>query len=294
MNVAEIVTKQILEKMEQGTIPWHRPWSVQGGPRNLVSGKSYQGVNTLMLATAGYESPYWLTFKQALNKGGNVRKGEHGSIVVYCAPGFRKDADGENEEHAYLILKYYRVFNLSQCEGIVAPADQDARVIEPIEAGEKIIAGYCQTSKGPKLEFGTDKAFYRPSTDSIHLPTRDSFDNAEYFYSTAFHEMGHSTGHASRLARDGMGEHRFGSPNYSKEELIAELTAAFLCGETGIANAATLNQSTAYLQSWIKVLQNDSRFIITASSQAQKATNLILGRNAKTSESDSETQALAA
>jgi len=272
-SVYQIVTEQILKQLEAGVAPWHRPWTNQL-PKNLVSGKEYRGINVFLLASSGYGSPYWLTYKQATERGGYVRKGEHGSKVVFWKIGTREveDAAGETVEKKSILLRYYTVFNVEQCEGIPAPGT--GRVVNPIAECERIVAampnppGYEQDAR----------AWYRPSTDSVGMPARNTFESAESYYSTFFHELTHSTGHASRIGREGIEKlNTFGSESYSKEELVAEMGAAMLSGVAGIEQR-TLANSASYLQSWVNVLKADSRMVVFAASQAQKAADYILGK----------------
>jgi antirestriction protein ArdC len=271
-SVYSIVTEQILKQLESGVAPWHRPWTTQA-PKNLVSGRAYRGINVFLLASNGYGSPYWLTYKQATERGGHVRKGEHGTKVVFWKIGTREteDSDGDAVERKSIVLRYYTVFNVEQCEGIAAP--DTTRTVNPIEECERIVRGMPNP---PAFEQDA-RAWYRPSTDTVGMPSRNAFNSAEEHYSTLFHELTHSTGHTKRVGRDGIEKlNTFGSESYSKEELIAEMGAAMLCGIAGIERR-TIANSAAYLQSWIDVLKSDARMVIQAASQAQKAADYILG-----------------
>ena len=275
-SVYQIIAEQIIKQLESGVAPWHRPWRTET-PRNLVSKRDYRGINVFLLASLGYGSPYWLTFKQANELGGHVRKGEHGSKVVFWK--FDRyeseDADGQAVERTSAILRYYTVFNVEQCEGIRAP--ESGRVVNPIAECERIVAGMPNP---PRFEQDA-RAWYRPSTDSVGMPSRAAFDSAEAYYSTLFHELTHSTGHTKRIGREGIEKlNTFGSESYSKEELVAEMGAAMLAGVAGIERR-TLANSAAYLKSWIDVLKADSRMVVFAASQAQKAADYILGKLAE-------------
>jgi antirestriction protein ArdC len=282
VTVYEVITARIVELLEQGTIPWRKPWSAVGGdPRNLVSGKSYRGVNVFILSAMPFASPYWLTYRQAIERGGSVRKSSKGCPVVFWRWPTDEDDDADNgkcsdpAKRRAPVLRYYTVFNAEQCDGIGTPA-MEGRHFEPIPECERIVRSM---PKAPRIEHRGSQAFYRPSTDTITLPPAQAFDSPALYYSTMFHELTHSTGHESRLARKGITDAvMFGSHDYSREELIAEMSAAFLCGTAGI-EAATLQDSTAYLANWIKVLKGDSRLVITAAAQAQKAADFILGRH---------------
>lgn len=278
-SVAEIITEKIIERLEQGDIPWKRPWAPLAGPRaprNLISDKPYRGINIFILASEQYSNPYWLTYRQAMEKGGNIRKGEKGTTVVYWN-WIPVDDKETGEEKEIPLLRHYRVFNLEQTEGIEAPPSPAMieKPFNPIEEAEDIIA--CMP-KRPYVDRGGDKAYYNPLKDYVKLPPKKAFHREEAYYCTLFHEIGHATGHVSRLGRKGvMDAASFGSHEYSKEELVAEMTAAFLCSETGIEQA-TIDNSAAYIQSWLKELKNDKSMVIMAAGQAQKATDFILNR----------------
>lgn len=279
MTVYQIITDRIIKILETGTIPWHKPWNGGGLPKNIVSGKSYRGINVWMLASAGYASPYWVSFKQALELGGSVRKGERGMPVVFWM--FKKDEDEASETHERQapILRYYTVFNVSQCDGLkskrlAASEDAAPASFEPIAECDRIAAAMPQA---PALNHGGEsRAYYRPSTDTVSMPARESFPVPAEYYSTLFHELGHATGHSSRLNRSGITELAgFGTQSYSREELVAEMTAAFLCGIAGIENT-TIDNSAAYIKGWASKLGSDPTLIVTAAAQAQKASDFIL------------------
>jgi len=283
----DVVAESIIRQLERGAAPWRKPWRTEM-PANLVSKKEYRGINIFLLACQGYGSRYWLTYRQAQMLSGNVKKGEHGSKVVFWKiDEYRKENSetGEIENRKSILLRYYTVFNLEQCEGIKSP--EPAPVINPIDQCESIVE---QMPNHPK--FGQDsRACYRPSIDTVGMPARSAFHSAEEYYSTFFHELTHSTGHPSRVGREGIMNHNpFGSEDYSKEELVAEMGAAMLCGVTGIASR-TLDNSAAYLQSWINKLKSDSRLIVSASSQAQKAADYILARTAGEADTKGENEA---
>jgi len=276
-NVYEIVTEQIIRQLEQGVAPWHKPWRTDP-PCNLISGKPYRGINTFLLATQGYGSRFWLTFNQANKLGGHIRKGEKSSIVTFWNVGEEKtvrDADGNERKSRPFLLRYYRVFNIEQTEGIadkLGLGNASPRVAS-IEQCESIVAGM----PNPPVMQQDARAWYRPSTDTVGIPSRNAFNSVEEYYSTLFHELTHSTGHSKRVGREGVEQlNTFGSESYSKEELIAEMGAAMLCGVTGIERK-TLPNSAAYLRSWIDVLKSDSRMVVSAASQAQKAADYIQG-----------------
>jgi antirestriction protein ArdC len=273
INIYELVTERILAQLEKGVIPWRKTW--QGSvPINYVTRKPYRGINTLLLPNGGE----YLSYLQAKEAGGNVKKGEKAHIIVFYKPLEVEDRDtGEKKEIPF--LKYSNVFHISQCEGIeskLEPINTNSD-IEPIDTAQSIINAYIDHS-GVKLNHieGSDRAFYQPSTDNITLPVIGQFDSAEEYYSTAFHEAAHSTGHKSRLDRI-TEPAAFGSQSYSREELTAEISACILMNIAGIEIPATFENSAAYIKGWSAKLKEDIKAILNASSQAQKATDLILG-----------------
>jgi len=274
-SVYSIVTEQILKQLESGTVPWRRPWQT-APPCNLISQKEYRGINTFLLAASGMPSKYWLTCAQAAKLGGHVKAGEHGSTVVFWNIGEEKVSPRRGKLSKRCLLRYYRVFNLSQTEGIsnkLGLAEQSAKPVPDIEACESLVAAM---PNAPQFKL-SDRASYSPSADVVSMPPKAVFNSSEGYYATLFHELTHSTGHASRIGREGIEEvNGFGSELYSKEELIAEMGSALLCGVTGIA-PAILENSAAYLRSWISVLKGDSKLVVIAASQAQKAADYIRG-----------------
>jgi len=277
----QVITDRVITLLEQGIVPWQKPW--YGGqtlPRNLASGREYRGVNVFLLHAMSYASPFWLTFNQAKELGGTVRRGEKACPVVFWK---WLEAEEDGERKRVPLLRYYSVFNVAQCDGI--PADKipslsvTRREHNPITEAERIVAGM---PKCPEIRSGLDRAFYSPSGDFVRMPAPGQFRSGEDFYSVLFHELTHSTGHESRLNRKGVcgteGEwSAFGSTPYAKEELVAEMGAAFLCGQAGIAER-TLDNSAAYVSSWLQRLKDDRRLVVHAAAQAQKAADFILGR----------------
>jgi len=248
-----------------------------GRMRN-IRGNVYRGINQFLLQCVsmdkGYSSPVWLTFNQARAAGGSVKKGEKGIPVVFWKQ-IKKDATATEKEKAFMMLRYYTVFNIDQTEGVTLPkAEAVANVVEPLAACEAIVANMPNK---PSIKHGGDKACYRPSTDEVFMPTMTAFTQAEAYYSTLFHELSHSTGHKDRLNRKGITDPiAFGNHTYGAEELVAEFGAAFLCGMTGIA-PATLENSAAYIDHWKKAVRLDHKLVVTAAAQAQKAADMILG-----------------
>lgn len=279
-RVYQIITDRIISQLEKGTVPWQRPWSKEGAwPKNLVSGKEYRGVNVFLLSAGGYTSPYWLTFKQAQDLGGSVNKGEHGSPVIFWKVNEREkeSPEGETKTEKSMILRYYTVFNLSQMvlpEKHIPLATKTELTFQPIEVCENVVAKMPQK---PIIRHGEQRAWYKPHADLVNMPKYGTFTIPEAYYSTLFHELTHSTGHFSRLNRSGITElTHFGSTNYSKEELVAEMGAAFLCGHTGIENH-TIDNSASYIAGWLKKLRGDSKLVILAAADAQKAADFVLG-----------------
>jgi antirestriction protein ArdC len=283
-KVEEIITEHIIKKLEEGTVPWHKPWN--GGddaPKNLVSKKEYHGINAFLTACSSYASPYWLSYKQCTGLGGTVKKGEKGTPVIYWNWQEVKKDGSDDIEKKVPFMRYYTVFNLEQCECIPAEkiptkAETNEIPLEPIAACEEII-NHMPTK--PEIKHGKAAAFYSPTLDYVNMPRMDTFDGQCEYYSTLFHELTHSTGHKDRLGRkcidDCGGWSSFGSTPYAKEELVAEMGAAFLCGHVGIENT-TIDNSAAYIASWLKRLRNDSKLVIVAAGQAQKASDYILGK----------------
>ncbi|MDA8746447.1 zincin-like metallopeptidase domain-containing protein [Rubripirellula amarantea] len=286
-DIYQEVTDRIIGYLEQGTAPWRNPikrGTGDGWPKNMDSGKRYRGINVFLLGltawSRGYSSDYWMTFRQAKEHGGQVRKGEKSSLVTFFK--MYATTDKETGEHIEIpMLKHFNAFNVEQIDGIEIPDapkdDPDAVPFEPLANAERIVEGYRQ--KPTIFHHDGLRAYYQPTSDNVCIPKPSYFDCRESYYSTLFHELSHSTGHTSRLNRDlDTMLADFGSPDYSREELIAEMGAAFLCAASGIS-PPTIEQSAAYLQSWINVLQGDKRLVVGAASAAQKATDLILAKD---------------
>src|SRR3984893_15520839 len=240
----EIVTESIIKQLESGVASSSQPWRTDT-PANLVSKKEYRGINIFLLASQGYGSQYWVTYRQAQALGGTIRKGQRGSKVVFSKIGEYQRENQETEEtenKKSILLSYYTVFTREQCEGIRPP--EPAPTIGPIDQCESVV----KSMPNPPGFAQDARACYRPSTDTVGMPDRSAFHSAEEYYSTLFHEITHSTGYPSRVGREGIMNHNpFGSEDYSKEELIAEMGAAMLCGAAGI-ESRTLGNSAAYLQ----------------------------------------------
>ncbi len=278
-KVYDVITDRVIEKLEAGTIPWEKPWNGKAGmPKNLKSSKEYRGINVFLLHCLGYESPYFLTFNQCKERGGSVGKGEKGCPVVFWKwpTEAEKEARAAEGKEAFPIVRYYTVFNVAQCEGIDAPTiDVPEREHEPVQAAQATVRAMPNR---PGIVHGYTGAAYSPQTDIVRMPKPGRFESSEAYYSTLFHELTHSTGHTDRLGRKGvMDTVMFGSSTYSREELVAEMGSAFLCGETGILEPC-IDRSAAYIAGWLKALKNDQKLVVIAAAQAQKAADYILNR----------------
>ena len=271
MDIYAEITNRMIAEMEQGIIPWRKPWMAAGRAVSHTTGKPYSLLNQMLLGKAGE----YLTYKQVRQEGGYVRKGEKAHMVVFWKWLEREDEEtGELQQIPF--LRYYNVFHIDQCEGIEAKFSVELVGGASADEEAESIIGYI-TRSGVQVEhIKGDHAFYQPSTDRIVLPLLAQFKGAAEYYGTAFHEMVHSTGHASRLNRL-KGTAYFGNEQYSEEELIAEIGSAALVNCAGLENSESFRNSAAYVQSWLQVLRNDKRFIVSAAGRAEKAVSLILG-----------------
>ena len=276
-NVYEMVTDRIIAELEKGNIPWKRPWTgVRSGAYNRITKKPYSIINQILLKHSGS----YATFKQWSDLGGHIKKGEKSEIVVFwkiLEQVETNEETGEKEIKKIPLLRYYNVFHISQVEG-VEPLEVPFKEVEPIEEADKIITMYVNREHIDFEELPSNEAFYSPSNDRVVVPMKEQYENINEYYSTTFHELTHSTGHKSRLDRLESGAiASFGSETYSKEELVAEIGSASIMNMLGIETPQTFKNSTAYIQSWLKVLKSDNKFIVSASSRAEKAVNYILG-----------------
>ncbi|MCL1976617.1 MAG: zincin-like metallopeptidase domain-containing protein [Candidatus Bathyarchaeota archaeon] len=270
VNVYELVTNRVLAELEKGVIPWRKPWS-GCAPINYITRKKYRGINLFLLPHGGE----YLTFKQCQECGGKIKKGEKSQIIVFFKMIEHKD-EKTDEVKEYPYLKYSNVFHISQCEGVASKLEV-AQEADPIETAQNIIEGYVSRSCVNFVHVtGSDRACYSPSLDKIVMPAMNQFESNSEYYSTAFHEMAHSTGHENRLNRISKLAN-FGTETYSKEELVAELSSAMLMNMAGIEQPATFENSVAYIQGWSKKLQEDKKAIVNAAGQAQKAVDYIRG-----------------
>jgi len=275
IDVYQIVTDRIIGMLESGVVPWHKPWATSDAPpTNLVSKKPYRGLNVWLLGCAGYASPYWVSYKQATELGGQVRKGEKSSLVVFWTQ-FETEDKVTKEKKKIPMLRYYNVFNVQQCDGIDYPKPEEAKRIDfnPIEEAEKLVVNM---QKKPVITHNEQQAYYSRAEDKVNMPIKESFDKVENYYSVLFHELTHATGHESRLGRLQNSTSGFGSTSYAKEELVAEMGASYLCATAGIVDR-TIDNSSAYIASWLKKLKDDKKLVVSAAGQAQKAVDFILG-----------------
>ncbi len=288
-SIYDRISERICAELAAGTVPWQRPWKTQSGsslgrPHNRVSGRAYSGINLILLGLSGGTregcSNAWLTYKQAETLGGHVRRGEKGTGIVFFKPILRPmgtDAvTGDEILTRGGVWREYTVFHVSQCEDLPSVDPQPVpQPFAPIARAEQIATKYLAT--GPTLARGGDRACYSPAIDHVQMPRPESFTVPTAYYSTLYHELAHSTGHVSRLNRPGIGHdlQRFGTETYSREELVAEIASAFLAADAGIDH--DIPQVAAYCRSWLTVLRDDRRLILTAAAQASKAADYVTG-----------------
>ena len=325
-SVYEIVTETIIARLEEGTAPWRMPWTMGGLPLRMNANTPYRGINVLLLGVTaqakGYRSPWWGTYDHIAERAGmtkvpdgsprgyhwesedgsprGVRKDEKSTLVTFWTrtKWAEQNADGDDEEHHGQMLRYTRAFNAEQADGLperfYATEDPGAQ-LSPVDSAEALMRRYLDNG-GPAFRVGGNQASYSPFLDEVNVPPLASYTDVNEYYSTAYHELTHSTGHEKRLHRDGMGECLFGSPDYAREELVAELGCAYLCAIAGTATPEVTGNSAAYLAGWIKSLKGDSHLIVVAAARAQHAADLILGTTftAEDSEPVSERTTVAA
>ena len=284
IDIYSMVTDRIIEALEAGTVPWHKPWK-GGGSRLAIShvtGRPYSLLNQLFL---GVQPGEYITFRQCTQEGGHVRKGEKSKFVVFWK--FLEEKDEETGEIKQIpFLRYYNVFHISQCEGIKPRFSKPVPVLSPAEAdetAEQIIGGYVTRSGITLINRESSDAYYSPTTDTVVLPLLAQFESTAEYYSTAFHELTHSTGHASRLNRLDQAAH-FGNDVYSREELVAELGAAALVNHVGLETEGSFRNNAAYIAGWLKALKDDKKLVVVAAGKAEKAVKLILGETEERSD----------
>ncbi|CAN5289360.1 zincin-like metallopeptidase domain-containing protein [soil metagenome] len=278
IDVYQLITNRIIERLNQGTIPWRKPWTDAGHPQNLVTKRMYTGINNWLLASLGYNQNYFLTYKQVKELGGMIKKGEKGNVVIFWKHLPVNETDGEAKQKRKSLLRYYYVFNIEQCSGLpdMVSVPYSDCLTAHFGSCDEIVEGMPQC---PVIKHTKQQAFYHPVKDYINTPKQGTFTSMESYFCTLFHELIHSTGHASRLNRKAIVEPgTFGSEFYSIEELTAEIGACYLNSVTGIIDKEFSN-SVAYINGWLQALKNDKRLIIFASGQAQRATDFILNVN---------------
>jgi antirestriction protein ArdC len=288
-DVYSRVTDQIIAELEAGVRPWVQPWNAAHAAGEVsrplrYNAVPYRGINVVLLWLAAlrqhFASPLWMTYKQATELGGQVRKGAKGSLVVYADTFTRREADenGQEQDVAVSFLKSYTVFNTEQIDGLpahyYAKAEQPAHPAQRIECAERFVA-----NTGADIRHGGGMAYYSPAGDFVQMPPLASFRQAESYYATLAHELTHYTRHPSRLNRE-FGRQRWGDEGYAMEELVAELGAAFLCADLGLT-LEIRDDHAAYIGSWLKALKNDKRAVFTAAGHAQRAADFLHGLQPK-------------
>lgn len=285
-DIYQEVTDRIVTALEQGTVPWIRPWSEDKHgyaalPHNATTGRPYHGINGWLLYFAPYESKGWLTFNQARSLGGTVRKGEKGTTIIFWKQLRVKDKDDAEKTKRIPLLRYYTVFNVDQCDGIEA-----SKIKQPPAPPKPIDTSILALAKrvGARVSHGGDRAFYAPLVDAIQVPHQDQFKNQAHYDATLAHELTHWTGHRSRCNRDLL--NRFGEDAYAFEELIAEIGAAYICAHHNVPHEEL--RHSEYIATWLRVLKGDKKAVFTAASKARIATEFLIGKPAEESEEEEE------
>lgn len=276
VNVYELVTNKIIEELEKGQIPWLKPWTGSNKRAfNRITKKPYSLINQMLLKHDGE----YATFQQWHTLGGRIKKGAKSEYVVFwkMLEIEEENEDGEKVKRTIPMLKYYNVFHISCVDGVEPLQTEELHDIDSIEEAEKLATNYFNRENIKFIQELSNEAYYSPTLDLIHLPLKEQFTDSAEYYSTLFHEITHSTGAKNRLDRLDSTASYGKNENYSKEELVAELGSAFILNILGIETPKTFKNSSAYIQSWLKVLRNDNRFIISASTKAQKAVDFIMG-----------------
>lgn len=293
-DVYQEVTDRIISALEQGTVPWRQPWIASADPhRNPVSKTEYRGINPFLLEMTaraeGYNDPRWITFKQARTLGGAVRKGERSTLVIFWKILRSKD-EATGKDRAIPLLRYYRVFNVAQCDDIRLAPLPEPEPFDSIERAEYIIDGM---PNAPTIYYRGNEASYLPPLDIVTMPRREQFKSPDGFYHTMFHELAHSTGHSSRLAREEI-VGKEDPDSYAREELTAELAAAMLCGVCALDVPERIDQSAAYIASWLRSLRDDPKMVVSAAGRAQQAADCIRGITREVKSDDKATPELVA
>lgn len=281
--VFKIVTDRVVDILAKGVVPWRKPWKATANKMNAphnIMGYAYNGINFFLLSCLGYATPVYLTLNQINKLGGRIKEGEEkNSFPVFFWRWLDVKDKATGEDKKIPLCRYTRVWNIEQVDGVKMPKkfiveDGEKYTFNSIAAADAVVEGY---ENKPTIRHNDTGAFYMPHLDMVRMPNKDQFTSPESYYTTLFHELGHSTGHASRLNRKEVTDPiRFGSHDYSVEELVAEMTAAYLCAHCGIDN--TLENSAAYIEGWMRPLKKDPRMLMTAAARAQKAFYHIVGR----------------
>jgi len=278
----ESVTSSILAAMERGVVPWRKPWACHNAlPTNVVTNRPYRGANVFLLSMSGFEDHRWLTFKQVQERGGHVKAGERSTPVIFWTRWKPQEAVGEEDtepRHVEVpLLRSYRVFNAEQCDGLNLPELYRSEPLGERERVERADLLVQSMPSPPVIQERGRAAWYKPASDLVQVPPLKRFDSVDSFYGTLFHELGHATGHPTRLNRKGVAETaRFGSRDYSHEELVAELSSAFCCALLGLDNSV-LENAASYIHGWMEALRDKPKVFIVAAAQAQKAADYISG-----------------
>lgn len=281
-NIYTMVTNNILEQLNKGIVPWHRPWDLVSGAISHTTGKPYSLLNQFLLCGKSGE---YVTFNQVKAQGGFIKRGERSKFVVFWkdAKTLEIDEEGNENERHFPVLRYYNVWHIDQCEGVSPKHPVDDNGCENLvfvnKSAEKIIENYFQRESVTLNIEKSNKAYYCCDLDEVHVPLREQYMETEEFYSTLFHEMIHSTGHASRLNRINTQKKRIGRGDYAREELVAEIGAAFLINKSGIDSKKVFKNNVAYIQSWSKQLKQNPRLIVSAAGKAEAAVEYIMGGN---------------
>lgn len=279
--IYESVTRTIIDALQRGVVPWKKPWhQLQSVPVNAISNRPYRGVNTFLLSIHPYTDHRWLTVKQANERGGAVKPGEQSTTVVFWKrwkPDVPEDEQEPGVTREVPLLRYFRVFNVEQCVSLDLPdlyRPEEVRSHERIDRAELLVK---HMPNPPSIAEGGSAAWYRPSDDHVQVPELAKFESPDAYYATLFHELGHATGHEKRLNRSGVtGTILFGSGEYSKEELVAELTSAFCCA-TATLDDRLMDGAASYIHGWLGVLKADPKAVVIAAAQAQRAADHIRG-----------------
>ena len=284
-NIYEIVTDKIVKQLDKGIVPWNKPWTCSTGAVSHYNGRPYSLLNQILLMDededlTDLKGREYVTFTQIKAEGGSIRKGEKSKMVVfwkmYDKETDETDSNGNKVVKRVATLRYYNVWEVGQCEGVKRKYEVTERHHNPIAEAEVIVTSYFEREACTLEITESDRAFYSPSRDLVHVPQPSQYDDIAEYYSTLFHEMTHSTGHKSRCDRNVGGLVAYGMEEYSREELVAEMGAAFLMNTAGIESPKAFRNSVGYIQGWSRKLKEDPKMFVTAAGKAEKAVNYIL------------------